>query len=89
MPLGKKKVRKIIKELEEVARVATLKSACFDSPGNYKKTVIEKNKLTEFIRDRVRLHHDTWVISPLLAIIRELQSYAEPQSRTAKAKKGR
>lgn len=62
----------ILKALEDARTAATLENASFDGvhnetvsvqsgPGNTRQAM----RATTYIRDKVRLRHDTWIIGPI------------------------
>jgi hypothetical protein len=70
--IGKKLTRKIIKELEEIERISTMKDSRFSSiiaedlPKN-------ESEVDNFIRKRTELWRNTWITNPLSEIIKELK----------------
>ena len=70
----------ILKEIKDSMKAAGLSNASFDSVVNSlveKVTVTYKSghesvfngTVTDFIRDKVRLHHESWIIAPLQEIL--------------------
>jgi len=59
----------ILKLLKDARVAATLKDASFDWPDSTMKAECRngnfKGRPNEFIKERVRLHHDSWIIGPL------------------------
>jgi hypothetical protein len=78
--LGKKELTRIIDRLQHVRRVSTLETSSFrnicafkESPAKFEdgRAVTEGN-VDEFIRERVRLHHSSWITQPLEEIIEQM-----------------
>lgn len=67
------KLRKLEHLLLDAKKYAALEHASFSNicrTGNSSVTFedgrpVLENNVTEFIRERVRLHHESWIISPL------------------------
>ena len=64
----------IVRHLQEARKAATLKTSNFDHMGANKavqvfegdnKTAETWKSMTDCIRDKVRLHHDSWIIGPI------------------------
>ncbi|WP_156930366.1 hypothetical protein [Sphingomonas jaspsi] len=66
--------------LEDARESAALENATFDGVGNPEGTVIVirhpngretefKGSVTDFIRQRVKLHHGSWIIGPLNMVL--------------------
>jgi hypothetical protein len=76
------KTKKLITQIENARFAATLERASFDhilARGDSLATFMDgspvtENRVTEFIKERVDLHHRSWIIGPLdtaLQIIKE------------------
>jgi len=70
---------RIVEYLNDAINSATLERAGFDSvaPTDGMKVIVEgkwgrteyDGSITDFIRGKVRLHHSSWIIGPLRAIL--------------------
>lgn len=69
--------RDVVDELEDAIRAASLANANLDRGPDATQVVVRTGEretvfegtVTDFIRDRVRLHHGSWVIAPLQRIL--------------------
>lgn len=80
------KVRAMLATVREAMRYATLETAEFgsvtrhqgrgpiDPVRNSAGEIVTEANVTEFIRERVRLHHGTWIIGTLEDVSKELTS---------------
>jgi hypothetical protein len=63
----------ILKALKKARAAATLENASFDWPDSRMSAACRSGNFDgrpdEFIKERVRLHHQTWIISPLDRVI--------------------
>lgn len=57
------KKKRVISLLEDAKRYATLQTANFDDIGRTAPHVIPAKEVTKFIRERVELHHRTYIIN--------------------------
>lgn len=79
----------IIGFLEDAIQAASLTNASFDGFGKPGKVIVETSygrtehdgTVTEFIRDKVRLHHGSWIIAPLQGILRWSESHDDGSMR--------
>lgn len=60
--MPKRETEALISELKEIARVAKMETANFGGMGG-------GSDPTDFIRERTRLWRNSWIISPLEALI--------------------
>lgn len=84
MNLGKKDAKKIRRTLEEAVRHARMVHLAVghgafvgrNKPVTFEngRTVTEGN-VDDFIRERLQLHHDSWVIGPIEMVLKDLQRY--------------
>lgn len=80
------KTKKVLKLLRDAATSATLKTAQFGSvcadqeplrsaPVKFNDgRIVTESNVTEFIRERVRLYHKSWIIGRIESAIEEIQS---------------
>jgi hypothetical protein len=71
-------MQEIIRLLEDARKAATLKTAAFGQiyPENPNYPTSEK-EVTPFIQERVRIHHESWIIGPIDEAIEALkENYA-------------
>lgn len=78
--LGKKQLTRIIRDLQEISRHSTMQNMSVknilvtgNSPATFEDgtPVLERN-VDDFIRQRLRLHHHSWITDPIDTIIGEL-----------------
>lgn len=62
MLLGKKKAEQILSIIEEARRAATMKTADF----------------SDELKEKIRLHHETWIIGRLDEVINEIKRIYSP-----------
>jgi hypothetical protein len=66
--------RKIIDLLEDARKAATLENASFDWSDSHAKVECRSGNFDGrpdvFIKERVRLHHSTWIIGPLDRVLK-------------------
>lgn len=71
------KKQKAIALLRRAVKCARLESASFNNvcahdaePAKFQNgTPVTEGNVTDFIRERVRRHHDTWIVAPILEVI--------------------
>lgn len=63
--------QKIIRRLEEIARCASLRDASFgfNTDTVTRDSTGKSEPITDFVKEAVRLHHDTWIRDPLALVI--------------------
>lgn len=75
--------KKMLNELKAARKAATLANASFDWPDSTMTAKCRaghfKGRPGEFIKERVRLHHDTWIIRPLDAVIARAEGKQPPR----------
>lgn len=77
--LGKKELTRIVERLQNIRRVSTLENSSFrnicafkDSPVRFEDgRLVNEGNVDEFIKERVRLHHFSWITQPLEEIIEQ------------------
>jgi len=70
--IGKKKMRRIVSELKEIKRVATMKTASFSSIASIGDFPSKEKDVDSFIKERTRLWRRSWLVDPLQKIIEDL-----------------
>lgn len=74
----------IVSCLEEAARAASLENASFDGMASNKTITVTEHwdgakpkdfaSMTDLIRDKVRLHHNSWIIGPIKLVLKWSES---------------
>lgn len=72
--MRKKVINSMIEDLERALRDASHENSNFAPFDNEqgKPTVIPAGTVNEFIKEKVRLHQQTWVISPMQRVLDKL-----------------
>lgn len=78
--LGKKELTRIVERLQNVRRISTLETSSFHNICATQKTPVKfedgrsvtEANVDEFIKERVRLHHVSWITQPLEEIIEQM-----------------
>lgn len=80
--LGKRVLRKHLSKLAEAIRAAEMVSSHFNKigyidPENEGELPKTEAEVTDFIKKRTRVHHQTWIIAPIRALMKDIQKAIE------------
>lgn len=72
--IGQMQKRQILQELNDALHAASLKTAEFSEINPTDNLPKNEREVTGFIRRRVKLHHDTWIIGPITRAIKLIEA---------------
>jgi len=71
--LGIRKQKEIIRLVTSAMQDASLATASFSHIGTSGPFPTKESEVDAFIKERARLHHDSWVIAPLRQCLKIIQ----------------
>lgn len=69
----------LISLIENALRAASYDTASFEDICGSKEITLKESEVTTFIRERTRLHRETWIIAPLKEALKKLSRNSRPR----------